>query len=182
MIKTSDKAPFFQGYPPSLAVSLQEWLDDPRVKANGWTMENVGKDVFAVTKRISNKQLRLLHQMSNCYVSLARGEGFDMPAFDAKLSGNLMLYTPSGGPQDFAHPEDVRVEPTGLVDAHPFYRWAKGSQYLDYDFESVVEGFKAAATKVRNGVDAKNDLSSFSAAEVGKRMAAAIRELGDLGI
>lgn len=181
LVKTSDKAPYFQGYPTSLAVSLQEWLDDPRVKANGWTSDNVGKDVFAVTKRISDRQIQLLHQTSDCYVTLARGEGFDMPAFDAKLAGNLMMYTPSGGPQDFSHAEDVRIEPTGLVDAHPFYRWAKGSQYLDYSFDAVVEGYRRAAQKIRDGVSACPDLSAFSADAVGKRMAEAVRELGDLG-
>lgn len=181
LVKTSDKSPFFDGYPPSVAVAVSDWLADPAVQKNGWTKENVGQDVRVVQKRLSQNTLNLLHLTSDCYVTLARGEGFDMPAFDAKLVGNLMLYVPSGGPQDFAHPEDVRVEPSGFVPAHPFYRWHKGSTYLDYPFEAAVEGFRAAAKKIRNGVTAKRDLSSFSGAEVGKRMAASLRELGDIG-
>lgn len=181
LIKTSEKAPFFDGYPPNIQISLSDWLADDRVKANGWSVTNVGKDVLAVTHRLSQDEVARLHHAGDCYVSLARGEGFDMPAFDAKLMGNLMLYTPSGGPQDFAHPEDVRVEPKGLVDAHPFYRWVPGSQYLDYEFEAAVEGYRKAAQKIRSGVSADQDLSSFSAEEIGAKMAAALRKLGDVG-
>lgn len=181
LIKTSEKAPYFDGYPTSIAVSIEEWLSDDRVKANGWTKDNLGKDVFAVTKRLSASQMTLLHKTSDCYVTLSRGEGFDMPAFDAKMAGNLMLYTPSGGPQDFAHAEDVQVEPSGLVDAHPFYRWVKGAKYLDYDMDAVASAYRIAAKKIRDGVIAKGDLAAFSAQSVGDGMAAAIRELGDFG-
>lgn len=181
MMKTSERAPFFDGYPTSVAVALRECLSDERVKSNGWSEETVGKDVFCVMSRLSQDQMTLLHKSSDCYVTLSRGEGFDMPAFDAKLAGNLMLYTPSGGPQDFAHPEDVRVEPKGLTNCHPFYKWVNGSQYLDYDIEAVVDGYRAAAKKIRDGVKAVPDLSAFSAIEVGKRMAASLAEVCTLG-
>lgn len=181
MIKTSEKAPFFDGYPPNIQICLADWLADDRVKANGWSVTNVGKDVLAVTHRLSQEEVTRLHFVSDCYVTLARGEGFDMPAFDAKLMGNLMLYTPSGGPQDFAHAEDIRVESSGLVDAHPFYRWVPGSQYLDYEFEAAVEGYRKAAQKIRSGVSADRDLSAFSAEETGLKMAEALRKLGDVG-
>jgi len=181
LIKTSEKSPYFDGYPSNIAVSIEEWLADERVKARGWTKQNIGQDVFAVTKRLSSSQMINLHRTGDCYVSLSRGEGFDMPAFDAKMAGNLMLYTPSGGPQDFAHPEDVCVQSSGLIDAHPFYRWEKGSQYLDYEMEEVVRGYRLAADKVRAQVSAKRSLEDFSALCVGQRMAEAVKELGELG-
>lgn len=181
MMKTSEKSPFFDGYPPNVVVSMNDWLSHDGVKANGWTKDNIGRDVMVATRRFSEEEMKLLHQHSDCYVTLARGEGFDMPAFDAKLVGNLMLYTGSGGPQDFAHSEDIRVPTTGLVPAHPFYRWHKDAKYIDYELDAAVEGFKAAAKKIREGVSAKGDLSSFSAEEVGKRMAGYLRELGDVG-
>lgn len=181
LIKTSERAPFFDGYPPNIQICLSDWLADPRVKANGWTQMNLGLDVRAVTHRLTSEEMVKLHRTGDCYVSLARGEGFDMPAFDAKLMGNLMLYTPSGGPQDFAHPEDVLVPQKGLVDAHPFYRWVPGSQYLDYDFDAAVEGYRQAANKIAAGVNAKPDLTRFSALETGKRMSESLRALGDIG-
>jgi hypothetical protein len=182
MMKTSERAPYFDGYPPSVPAALRECLADDRVKANGWTEETLGKDVFCVTSRLSQQQMTLLHKTSDCYVSLSRGEGFDMPAFDAKLAGNMMLYTPSGGPQDFAHPDDVRIEPKGFIDTHPFYKWTKGSQYLDYDMDDVVAGYRRAAKMIRDGAKTVCDLSHFSALEVGKRMAASIAEVCDLGL
>lgn len=180
-VKTSEKAPFFDGYPPNIQVCLQDWLADDRVKANGWNTVNVGRDVRAITRRLTQDEITSLHALSDCYVTLARGEGFDMPAFDAKQMGNLMLYTPSGGPQDFAHPEDIRVESNGLIDTHPFYRWVPGSQYLDYEFEAAVDGYRQAAKKIRDGVSADGDLSRFSAESIGKRMGDCLRQLGDVG-
>jgi glycosyltransferase involved in cell wall biosynthesis len=179
-VKTSARAPFFENYPHSIGASQEEWLRDDLVKAQGWTAENVGRDVIVATKHISAEAIVALHRLSDCYVSLSRGEGFDMPSFDAKLAGNLLLYTPSGGPQDFAHPNDVRVEASGLVDAHPHYNWVAGSKYLDWDLDAAVEGFRLAAARIQGKIECAPDLTAFGALEVGKRMAASLAEMGDL--
>lgn len=179
-LKTSDKAPFYPDYPHSVAASTQGWLEDARVKANGWTADNMGRDVLVATKRLSDDAIRSMHRIADCYVSLSRGEGFDMPAFDAKLAGNLLIYTPSGGPQDFAHANDVLVPSSGLVAANPWYKWCEGSKYLDWELESAVEAFRESAKRIADGVDRAPDLSAFSAAEMGSRMLACLNELGEL--
>lgn len=102
----------------------------------------------------------------------------DMPALDAKLSGNLLVYTPSGGPQDFAAVEDIEVEATGRIPCHPFYRWPSGSTYLDYDIEAAVAAMREAAEAVSKRSPAPPSLRSFSSEEVGKRMLAHLMELG----
>lgn len=181
-LKTSDKAPFFHDYPHGVAVSTQSWLDDARVKANGWTADNIGRDVLVATKRLSEEAMRSMHRVADCYVSLSRGEGFDMPAFDAKLAGNLLMYTPSGGPQDFAHANDVLVPSSGLVAANPWYKWCEGSKYLDWEFDTAVDAFHVAAKRVAEGGDRTPDLTPFSAPEVGKRMFAALNDLGELDL
>ena len=180
--KTSEKAPYYEGYPHSIALSQASWLADDRVKANGWTEQNLGRDVLVATKRLSQEAMTSLHRISDCYVSLSRGEGFDMPAFDAKLAGNLLMYTPSGGPQDFAHPSDVRVPSSGLVPANPWYQWCEGSQYLDWEFDAAVEAFRSAAKLLEQGVDSTPNLEAFSALEVGKRMVASLNEMPDLNL
>lgn len=179
-LKTSDKAPFYADYPHSVQASTQSWLEDERVKSNGWTADNVGRDVLIATKRLSEDGIRSMHRIADCYVSLSRGEGFDMPSFDAKLAGNLLMYTPSGGPQDFAHPNDVLVPSSGLVPAHPWYKWCDGAKYLDWEFDAAIEGFRSAAKRIADGVDRTPDLSAFSATEMGKRMLDALNELGEL--
>lgn len=180
LMKTSERAPYFEGYPSHLADAVRLSLADARVMANGWNEQTLGKDVFCVTTRLSQEQMVLLHKVSDCYVSLSRGEGFDMPAFDAKLAGNMLLYTPSGGPQDFAGQDDVRVESSGLVDTHPFYRWPTGSKYLDYDLDAVVDGHRAAAKKIQAGVSTAYDMHHFSANEVGTRMVSSLKDICDL--
>lgn len=181
LLKTSERSPFFEGYPPNVQVCIEDWLKDDRVRANGWTAQNVGESLRAETRRLTTEQLAALYQAVDCYVTLSRGEGFDMPAFDGKLAGCMMLYTPSGGPQDFASEGDVRVEPKGRIACHPSYRWAPGSEYLDYDLEAATEGFREAARRLKAGVSVSRDLSSFSAESVGERMLSALRDLGDLG-
>lgn len=181
-VKTSERAPFVRDFPISIGASTQQWLADDRVRAMGWTEQNIGRDVIVATKRISDAALVSLHERSDCYVSLSHGEGFDMPAFDAKLSGNLMLYTPSGGPQDFAHDNDIRVEPSGTIDAHSYYNWAEGSKYIDWEFDAAVDGFRRAAKAVAERVPCDSDLSAFSALEVGKGMLASLNELGQLDL
>lgn len=182
LLKTSDKAPFYTDYPHSVQASVTGWLEDSRVKANGWTADNMGRDVLVALRRLSEDGIRSMHRIADCYVSLSRGEGFDMPAFDAKLAGNLMLYTPSGGPQDYAHANDVLVPSSGLVPANPWYNWCEGAQYLDWELDAAIEGFRTAAARIVEGVDRTPDLSAFSAEEMGARMLASLNDLGELNL
>ncbi len=120
-----------------------------------------------------------LHRMGDVYLSLSRGEGFDMPAFDAKLSGNLMVYTPSGGPQDFCGEFDQVVPISGIVECDPFYNWPKEARYLDYDVAAAARAIQRAMSLVTSGTRERGlDLTWFSAERVGRRMAADLEELG----
>jgi len=178
MIKTSERAPPFEGYPSSPMAALTSWMSDEAVLANGWTPDNVGRGIYIIAKRLSGEQMVELHRMGSVYVTLSRGEGFDMPAFDSKLSGNLMVYTPSGGPQSFAGELDEVVPQTGSVDCHPFYEWPKDSTYLDYELSDAVDALRAAASTIRSGVRRRGvDLEPFSALSVGRAMRARLELL-----
>jgi glycosyltransferase involved in cell wall biosynthesis len=168
-LKTSASAPPMEGYPRSPDISANHWLGHPVVKERGWTRELFNQNVFIYREHISEEQLLQMHRMGDIYLSLSRGEGFDMPAFDAKLSGNLMIYTPSGGPQSFAGDQDVRVEPCGKIPCHPIYRWGD-AEYLDWTIESAAEGMREAVRRVRRGIRGEVDLRGFSMVAVGDRM------------
>jgi hypothetical protein len=181
-LKTSAKGPkLTSGYPESPQQALRELLDEPEVAARGWSWDNVNGNVFVIQRRLTDRQMVGLHMQGDVYVTLSRGEGFDMPAYDAKLSGNRMIYTPSGGPQDFAAPSDWLVPATGKVPCDPFYDWA-GASYLDYDLDAAVEAMQLADEVVQDGETVERgspDPRRFGAEAVGRAMARALEEVRD---
>lgn len=178
-IKTSSQSPDFGDYPRTPDQAIDEALGDNQVKKQGWNLDRVNRDIFRIRHRLSSGRILALHKQCDVYVTLSRGEGFDMPAFDAKLAGNLMVYTPSGGPQDFAHPADFTVLVTDRVPCHPWYRWPKDARYIDYDLEDAVACLRAAADMVhKNIARTTNDhLQSFRADVVGQKMRKLIDEV-----
>lgn len=183
MIKTSAKAPEFKDYPNSVGQVVLSSLNDEIVKQNGWTTETVAKDIYQKTQKVTDDQIRELHRTCSVYISLSSGEGFDMPAFDAKLAGNLLVFTPSGGPQDFADANDEEVPSCGMRPSNPFYRefaWEPDAQYLDFELDAAVAALQAAYSKAKQGfgtVEVPKYLQQFSAENVGKAM---LQNLEDL--
>lgn len=180
-MKTSLRGPKLSGdYPQSASDSVNRWLEDERVQQNGWTMETTNKWVRLIHTRLSPKQMVQLHRTGDVYVTLSRGEGFDMPAYDAKLAAKRMIYTPSGGPQSFATAADLLVEKTGQVPCDPLYGWDERAHYLDYAFEDAVTNMRLAAADGLEALRApmsQEQLQHFSAESVGAMMRDAIEEL-----
>lgn len=50
---------------------------------------------------LNEEEIMSLHTTGNCYVSPSRGEGWNMPAFDAMAMGKTPICTAYGGPSDF---------------------------------------------------------------------------------
>lgn len=163
-------------YPSGPAKSVQRWLTDTRVKANGWTLESVNKDVHLIQRRISAEQIRQLHRMGDIYLSLSRGEGFDMPAYDSKLAGNMLVYTPSGGPQMYAGNSDVMLPFSGTIKAHPFYRWGD-AEYGDWDMAEGAKVIRRAYDQFRQRGPVLRTLDSLRAPAVGAKMRKLVDEV-----
>lgn len=144
-VKTSPWNTAGEGYPASPDAILATLLP-----MNGWTEDNYKNSIEIIVKRLTDAELVALHGFGDIYVTLSRGEGFDMPAFDAKLAGNRMVYTPSGGPVDFAGPNDLLVPETGAIACHSFYGWEKESTYLDFDLDHAATAMQLAAREIRN--------------------------------
>lgn len=181
-MKTSMRGPKLEsGYPETPFDALHGWLADERVQARGWSLDNVNQHVFIIQRRLTDEQMVQLHAQGDVYVTLSRGEGYDMPAYDAKLAGNLLVYTPSGGPQDFARGYDVLVPESGSVPCDPFYGWGD-AEYLDYDLDEAVramevadaaaQGHRLTATMVRSPPP-----QAWGAGAVGQRMRDAVEEI-----
>lgn len=166
-----------KGYPQSMHHALMDLLQRPDIQTNGWASKTVMRSVRLYPERMNEGELLCLHREGDVYVTLSRGEGFDMPAMDAKLSGNLMLFTPSGGPQDFCGGKDCQVPKTGMIPAHEMYEWAD-TRYLDFNVADAVSGMRTMAERaVEHDHSADAYLSNFTAATVGELMLANLFEL-----
>jgi glycosyltransferase involved in cell wall biosynthesis len=131
-------------YPGPLQV-ISEELELGEVRANGWTQENVLRDIQLVEGFQSAEDMLRIHADGDVYVTASRGEGLDLGAWAAKLSGRRIIATASGGPEDFLDPEvDLLVPATGLVPADPSYQWEPGASYIDYDLGDLIEAMQTA--------------------------------------
>jgi hypothetical protein len=170
VIKTTISDP---GYPNVFQLRTMH-LADERVRANGWTAQNVNAPhVELVHATWSEDRLMELHRWGDVYLSVSKGEGWDMPAFAAVLAGNLLIYTPSGGPQEFACESDLLVRQTGWETVHPFYQkhyfFEKDSQWITYDTEHYVEQLQVSAGNLPPK-EHRRDFTQFTAKVVGELM------------
>lgn len=181
--KTSRLVTKIHGYFPGPQECLAALLQYPHIRARGWTPEKVQNDIEIFDQRLSEKNIRKIHELGDVYLSLSRGEGFDMPAYDAKLAGNILVYTPSGGPQDFADASDFLVPTNGYIPASPFYRWSEGSQYFDWKLMDAISQMRRAASVVRMvGSPKPSIMTRFEMESVGYKMLDALREIAGDGV
>lgn len=179
-LKTSAGSPKWKTYPPGPQHVVGPLLQHPEVMKNGWTPAMVQKDVYVHQRLMDEQALLDMHDTSDVYVSLSRGEGFNMPAYDAALSGKLLVYVPSGGVEDFACDKDLRVPVHGSVLADATYGWEPGARYLDYRIEDAVAALRSAREKVLRvepNWKFKDDADAMSYTQVGQTMLAALRRL-----
>ena len=132
------------GY-PSVRESLMYWLSDARVKANGWTAENMTGKLVIHLKKMTPDQLHELHRSNNIYVSASHGEAWNLPAFDAKLHGNIMVYVPWGGTTDFASAFDVEVQ-FAMEKSPPIYNWE--SQWAGYEISDLASAMVRSVNRL----------------------------------
>ena len=145
-------------------------LTDKRVVANGWTKDNISQPHVDLVHAVwPEEKITALHRWGDVYLSLARGEGWDMPAFAAILAGNLLVYTPSGGPQSFACESDLQVSQTGWEKCNPVYGWEKDAQWITYDDEHCVDQLRVAADNLPDKKH-RRDFTPYTVKTVGNLM------------
>jgi glycosyltransferase involved in cell wall biosynthesis len=88
------------------------------------------------TRTLAEAQIHALHRRSDCFVSLTRGEGWGLGAYEAAFHGKPVIMTGYGGQRDFLQPEWTSfvdytltpAEPAGAFERalhHPPQRWAQ---------------------------------------------------------
>jgi len=158
--------------------SGNEWKDYPTPKEaiasalakqeNGWTAEKLEPRLRLFSGRAPLETILQLHYENNIYVSSSHGEAWNLPAFDAKLAGNALVYVDYGGISDFADPKDIGI-PTTLGPVHPSYGWSDGKWG---DYQTRVLGYAMLRQPVPEKFSAPTHvLERFSMARVGRLMA-----------
>jgi len=188
----------FDGYPESPAASVKMWLEDPRVVGNGWTEENIIPRIEimwplkgdgttdAVTHQsrklvFSRKQMALVYCQCDCYISAGRCEGFDLPAFDAKVMGLRLIAPAFGGPRDFLSDTDVQLgpdpEPELLVHIpHPWYMASPETRWVAHNAMDIAFAMRTAF-RMKDSEQEKFPIQDYSIDAVGKRMRASLNGL-----
>jgi glycosyltransferase involved in cell wall biosynthesis len=156
IVKTS-KFGRWENYPSSASDSLRLLLEDPIIKANGWTGENLADQVRVHTGKLSVDQIQDMHRMSDCYVQASHCEGWDYPAFDAYLSGEHIIHVPFGGTRQFLPDDDLtnsRIwhrDFDGFESVHPGYGWPGGAQWAKVDPVAIRQAMRHAVERRLSG-------------------------------
>ena len=112
-----------EGYPIDWVTSVAVWAEDSRVKQRGWTKDAIHRHLKVLWKvQMTRAELAQLYRECDVYVSTGRAEGFDLPAFDAKLLGMRLVHANSGGPEMFHCHDDILIGPVDVrAPFHPMY-------------------------------------------------------------
>jgi glycosyltransferase involved in cell wall biosynthesis len=131
---------------PTPDEALKRAVTSPEAWTNGWTEELALTRVHLVEGRFPRPQILKLHFKNNLYVCSSHGEAWCLPAFEAKLAGNALVYVPSGGVVDFADPDagDSQVLPSRQCPVPRSYGWEADAQWTDYAVSDLAFALKRA--------------------------------------
>lgn len=165
------RATQFPGYPdPESSVRL--WLEDGRVRRNGWAGDRLENHLWLPGGHFSESQMLRLHYDSNIYVSSSRGEAYNLGAFDAKVAGNRMVHVAWGGTTEFAGEHDGIV-PYELSPVPDTYQWEPGARWADFDVDELAIALANQSPPQTHARGPQMDRLEFQ--EIGKLMAARVR-------
>jgi Glycosyltransferase sugar-binding region containing DXD motif len=117
----------------SLAALLARHRDPPAIKL--------------ITRPFTGGEVTALHRRGNCYVSLARGEGFALGAFDAAAHGNPVVMTGFGGQLDYLHgsPCLVGFDLVPVMDQAGFPSYAPDQHWAEPDVDHAASLMRQVA-------------------------------------
>jgi len=153
---------------------VRHWLTDPQVLSNGWTLPKLSGRVRLLTRRLTESEVENLHLTHNIYVSASHGEAWGLPAFDAKVAGNVLCHVPYGGTADFAEDSDVKVDyELGAVSEQ--YAWGDSTQWANYSIDALRRALRRAP--LRPPRRSPEFEERFGLKSVGQHMAILLRDL-----
>lgn len=143
----------YEGPAVQTRATIEEVVEDQilmRECALRWNLKN-WRDWITIddTVRTRTEMVELMAE-HDVYCSASRGEGLDLPAFEAKMAGRTLVLTDSGGPRDFIGDGDELVPATGEMASSYEYFWS-GAPYADYDVDALGAALERAAGRAPRG-------------------------------
>jgi len=163
---------------PSPRESAAHWLEQPHVRAKGWTAETFERRVFIYDRIFREEEMVRLHARSNIYVSAGLAEGWDYPAFDAVTASNRLVYVGYGGVVDYAPADAVRVA-YDMQPVHSQYQWEDNAKWAKYSLEEMCRALRMATPRAERRFEQRL-ADGHGADAIGRLMMENINEmLGD---
>jgi glycosyltransferase involved in cell wall biosynthesis len=133
------------------------------------------------TAQIGNDDIAALHRRGGCFVSLARGEGWGLGAFDAAANGNPVVTTGWGGQLDYLgwSPWVVRFELVPVHDPGGFQSYTSDQRWAEPDVDHAAELMRAIAAspdeaRAAAGTAAQELRERYRPAEIARVFRAAV--------
>ncbi len=138
----------------------------------GWTLEKIKERVKLIEGRFPRAAILEIHYRNNIYVSASHGEAWNLPAYEACLAGNQVVYVPSGGVDDFVGNGHVAVAPEGPVSVPRSYGWEADAQWMGYSLHEMSHALEKAYGFGSHDVATMKsiELWRYSLAAVGRQM------------
>ena len=137
-------------------------------------------EITLSTRKLTREEIDELHAAGDCFVSLSRGEGWGLGAFDAAGHGNPVIVTGWGGPLDYlpsGYPYfiDYELIPTIQDDADAFWQPEFGHRWARASVEHAAELMRHAFHHPREARDWGRRLQAavqteFASARVTRRL------------
>lgn len=143
----------YEGPAVETRATLEEVVEDQILMqecAWGWTMERWHEHIHVDRERRTRAEMVQLMASHDVYCSASRGEGLDLPAYEAKMAGRTLVLTDSGGPRDFIGDGDELVPATGEMPSSYEYYWS-GAPYADYEVDALGAALERAASRAPKG-------------------------------
>ena len=140
-------------------------------------------EVRLITRPLTEPEVSALHRRGDCYVSLARGEGWGLGAFDAAAYGNPVVTTGFGGQLDYladsAHL--VRFELIAVQDPLGFPSYAPNQRWAQPDVDHAAALLREVAADPRHATALAQPIAAgirrrYSPTAVATRFRAAVEQ------
>jgi len=171
---TLKSRPFYKlaDYPEDPYVAIQTCLLKPGIAERWKSVAQALEHITVVWRHsVEPEQIVQLYREADVYVSAGRSEGYDLPAFDAKVAGLRMIHSGHGGPCTFEQPDsDIRISGgQELVPFNPWYRFGPNAKWSGYRVGELASALREAYQR-RSEVCEKFDCAAFSMDAVGRKM------------
>jgi glycosyltransferase involved in cell wall biosynthesis len=139
-------------------------------------------NVVCIAGSVGARMLDAIHAAGDAYVSLTRGEGWGLGAFDAATLGKPVIITGWGGQLDYLGPQYpglVRCEMTPVTDWLPFPGYRPTQRWASADRRHAAQLMRAAVARDRAMLDAAASVREtiaerYAEAVVAQQMLAAL--------